>query len=210
MDETLKIITWPHVIFLFAIVFVLLFREQISHLIKRTTSIDKKGLKAGPSPESQREQPETTNNAVQHLLSAVGDSVVINEQEGNIQKDLEEKGLSTDGDTVKVLIKHLAGTQLLLVFEKILSSIFGSQIVLLKQLNEVRGQGINVEIVNWHIETTKESHPVELGDWTADQYLSFLRSYLLIIGEDQIQITNLGVEYLTWMARIGHSENKLL
>ena len=207
MDETLKVITWPHVAFLFAITFIVIFREPISHLIKRTTSINKKGLKAGPSPESQREQPETTNDAVQHLLSAVGDTIVINEQEGNIQKELEGKGLSTDGITVKVLIKHLAGTQLLLVFEKIQNSIFGSQIVLLRKLNEVRGQGINVEIVNRHIETAKESYPSELGDWTADQYLSFLRFYLLIIGQDQIQITNLGVEYLTWMARNGRSEN---
>lgn len=211
MEEILKAITWYHLAFPFALAFIIIFREPISNLITRITSIDKKGLKAGPSPESQREKIGTTNEAVQQLLDAVGNSIVINEQEKNIQKALEEKGISANGDAEKVLIKFLAGTQLLLVFEKTQGLIFGSQIVLLKKLNEVAGQGLNVELVNQHIKTTKKSYPDELGDWTADQYLSFLRSYLLIVGdEDQIHITNLGVEYLTWMARNGRSEDQPL
>jgi len=211
MEEILNAIKWHHLAFPFALVFIIFFKQPLTNLITRVTSIDKKGLKVGPSPESQREKTETTNETVQQLLNLVGNSIVINEKEEIIKKELEETGLSTDGDAVKVLIKHLVGTQLLLAFEQVYSSIFGSQIVLLKKLNEVKGQGMNEELVNKHIETAKNSYPVELGNWAADEYLWFLRSYLLIVNiGDQIHITNLGVEYLTWMARNGYSENKVL
>ena len=48
--------------------------------------------------------------------------------------ELQQKGLGTDGDTIKVLIKYLAGTLLFLEFEQIHNLIFGSQILLLKKL----------------------------------------------------------------------------
>jgi len=80
--------------------------------------------------------------AVQQLLDVIGSSVVIAEIEGRIKNELSERGLNTDGDTVKILIRHLAGTQILLSFEQIHSLIFGSQVFLLKKLNEVAGQGI--------------------------------------------------------------------
>ena len=141
----------------------------------------------------------------------MGNSIVINEQEKNIIKDLKIKGLPVDGDTEKVLIKHLAGTQVLLAFERIHSSIFGSQIFLLKKLNEVAGQGRAEEYVNNHIDYVKEQYPEPLGNWSFEQYLSFLYSQLLIVRHgDQIHITNMGVEYLTWLARNGRREDNPL
>lgn len=210
MEEMLKATQWYHLAFPFGLVFIIVFREPLSNLITRITSIDKKGLKAGPSPESQREISETTDEAVEKLLNAVGNSIVINDYEEKMKKELQENKLSTDGDTVKVLIKHLVGTQLLLAFEQIHSLIFRSQIILLKKLNEVAGQGIKIELINKYIEKIKESHS-ELEDWTADQYLQYLRSQLLIVGDqDRIHISNLGVEYLTWMVRNGRNEDRPL
>lgn len=81
MEELLKVITWHHLVFLFALVFIFVFRQPLSGLIKRTTKIDRGGLTAEPSPESQREKTETSSEAVQQLLDAVGNSIVINETE---------------------------------------------------------------------------------------------------------------------------------
>jgi hypothetical protein len=104
----------------------------------------------------------------------------------------------------------LAGTQLLLSFEQIHNLIFGSQIFLLKKLNEVAGQGRPWTFVTNHIDHVKTLYP-ELGDWSYDQYLGFMYGRLLIIRHgDQIHITNLGVEYLTWIARNGRRENNPL
>ena len=211
MVEILNAITWHHMAFLFAVVFVYLFRQPLSDLIKRITKIDKQGVTAEPSPDSQRENTETGAEAVQQLLDVVGNSIVINEQEDIIRNELTAKGLPAENDAAKVLIKHLAGTQLLLAFERIHNTIFGSQIYLLKKLNEFAGQGRSTEFVNHHIDHVREMYPDNLVDWDAERYLNYLYSQSLItINGDQLHITNLGVEYLTWVVRNGRRENNPL
>ncbi|HVS26752.1 MAG TPA: hypothetical protein VHE58_05575 [Burkholderiales bacterium] len=209
MEEFINVITWQHLAFIFALVFIALFRQPLSDLIRRITKIDKKGLTAGPAPEAQREKSDP--EAVQQLLDVVGNSIVITDIEGRIKNELKAKGLSTEGDSVKVLIRHLVGTQLLLSFEQIHSLIFGSQIFLLKKLNEVAGQGRPLSFVNGHIDHVKTLYSNALGDWSHNQYLEFMYGRLLIIRHgDQIHITNLGVEYLTWVARNGRREDNPL
>jgi len=79
------------------------------------------------------------------------------------------------------LVKHLAGTQLLLSLEKIHNSIFGSQIFLLRKLNEVVGTGRNEEYVLNHIDNVKNIFTENLSDWDANQYLAFLLTHLLLL-----------------------------
>jgi hypothetical protein len=209
MEGIIKAIGWPHLAFLFAVFFVLLFRKPLFGLISRITSIDKSGIKASQTPEAQRE--EQKKESVQQLLLAIGDSIVLQDIEGRIKADLQEKGLETDGDTIKVLIKHLAGTRVLLEFEQIHNLIFGSQIFLLKKLNEVAGQGKPIEFVANHFEHVKGLFPEQLGNWSLEQYLAFLIGRLLITTKGNIfHITNLGVEYLTWMIRNGKREDNPL
>jgi len=209
IEEFLNAITWQHLVFIFALVFIALFRQPLSDLIRRITKITKEGLTAGAAPEAQREK--TDPEAVLQLLDVVGNSIVIADLESQIKNDLVAKGLSHEGDSVKVLIRHLAGTQLLLSFEQIHNLIFGSQIFLLKKLNEVAGQGRPLSFVAGHIDHVKTLYPAELGDWTSDQYLGFLYGRSLIIRhDDQFHITNLGVEYLTWITRNGRRENNAL
>jgi len=209
MKEILSAITWHHLAFIFALVFMFTFKQPLSELIRRTTKIGKEGLTAGSTPEAQREKSDP--EAVQQLLDVISKSIVITDMEGHIKTELTNKGLNTGGDTAKVLIRHLAGTQLLLSFEQIHNLIFGSQIFLLKKLNEVAGQGRPVAFVNGHIDQVKSIYPSAFGEWSYDKYLEFLYNRLLIVRkEDQIHITNNGVEYLTWVARNGRSENNSL
>lgn len=209
MEGIIKAIDWPHLAFLFAVFFVLLFRKPLFGLISRITSIDKSGIKASQTPEAQREKQK--KESVQQLLLAIGDSIVLQDIEGRIRADLKKKGLETEGDTIKVLIKHLAGTKVFLEFEQLHNLIFGSQIILLKKLNEVAGQGKPIEFVENHFENVKGLFPEQLGDWSLEQYLAFLVRRLLITTKGNIShITNLGVEYLTWMIRNGKREDKPL
>jgi hypothetical protein len=209
MEGIIKAIGWPHLAFLFAVFFVLLFRKPLFGLISRITSIDKSGIKASQTPEAQREKQK--KESIQQLLLAIGDSIVLQDIEGRIRADLKEKSLETDGDTIKVLIKHLAGTRVLLEFEQTHNLIFGSQIFLLKKLNEVAGQGKPVEFVSNHFEHVKGLFPRQLGDWSLEQYVAFLIGRSLITTEGNIfHITNLGVEYLTWMIRNGKREDNPL
>jgi len=209
MEEIIKSLSWSHLTFLFAVFFMLLFRKPLFGLISRITSIDKSGIKASQTPEAQRE--EQKKESVQELLLVIGDSIVLRDVEGRIKADLKGRGLETDGDTIKVLIKHLSAAKILLEFEQIHNLIFGSQIFLLKKLNEVARQGKPREFVAAHFEQIKSLFPELLGNWSAEQYLAFLLSRLLITIEGNVfHITNLGVEYLTWMIRNGRREDKPL
>lgn len=209
MKDIIEILGWPNFSFLFALVFVFLFRTQLAGLISRVTSIDRSGVKAGPIPEAQREDKKS--EAVHELLVAIGDSIVLREVESRIKNDLKDRELDTDGSTTKVLIKHLAASKVLLEFEQIHNLILGSQIVLLKRLNEVVGQGQKKEFVVAHFSNIKKFHKDQLGEWSFEQYMEFLITRLLVtIQDEKYHITNLGVEYLTWIARNGRSENRPL
>ena len=208
MVEIVKAFGWPHFTFLFALIVLVVFKSQLAELITRITSIDKSGIKTTPAPEAQREKKK--DEVVQELLFAIGDSIVLREIEGRIKADLDERGLESEGDSPKILIKHLAGAKLLLEFEQIQNLIFGSQIFLLKKLNEVVGQGRSREEVEAHFARVKELFE-ELKGWSFDQYMYFLIKRLLVtVDMNTYHITNLGVEYLTWMARTGQGEGKPL
>jgi len=206
MQTILESLSWPHVSLVFAVFFILVFRKPIVSLISRITSIDKRGVKTTATPEAQRE--ERKQEAVQELLNAVGHTIVLEDIENRIKADLENRGLDTNGDTIKVLIKHLAVTQMLLKFEQIHALIFGSQIFLLKQLNHIVGQGFSREKIETHFEEVQELFSEELGSWSVDEYLGFLLGSSLVIENDNVyHLTNLGVEYLTWMVRDGKIES---
>src|SRR5205807_1869876 len=182
--EILKSLGWPHFAFLFALVFVVVFRSQLAGLLARITSIDKSGIKAQVSPEAQRE--EKKKEAAQELLLAIGNSIVLQDVETRIRQDLENRGLEVASDSAKVLIKHLAATRILLEFEQIHNLIFGSQVFLLKRLNEVAGQGKPEAFIAAHFEHVRTLFPDAFRDWTLAQYLGFLFSRILILRSDDV------------------------
>ncbi len=207
--EIVSALGYPHFAFLFLALFVLLFRGQIGALISRVTSIDKGGIKTLAAPEAQREKQKT--EAVQELLADVGNSIALSDIEGRIRSELEQRGLETDTDTARVLVKYLGASALALEFERIHGLIFGSQIYLLKGLNEVVGQGRQRETIAAHFAHVQKLFEQDLGDWSLDDYMAFLIGrYLVTIHGDVYHITNLGVEYLTWIARNGRTENRPL
>lgn len=212
MADILASVTTEHMIFVFALVFAFLFREPLSGLINRTEKIGKDGLTASTSTsDAQTGASKSTSESVQKLLDVVGNSIVINDLEERIIDELKARNLDASGDSVRVLVKHLAGTQLLLAFEQIHGAIFGSQIKLLKKLNEFVGKGRPAEFVGNHFREVQAHYPELPNEWDLEKYLEFLFSHLLIVkNENQYHITNLGVEYLTWVTRNGKPEDRYL
>ena len=205
ISEITKSIAWP----ICLVILVIVFYKQISNLIQRIVKIDKEGITAVPLSEHQLEKPKS--EAVQSLLDVIGKSIVIASLEDEIKNFLYEEGLETTGNTVNVLIRHLAGTRLLLSFEQTHSQIFGSQLALLRLLNEMVGQGRSVTFINDYFDHIKLSFPEAFDEWSVDQYLNYMFVNLLITqNENKIHITNKGVEYLTWIARNGIQDNKPL
>lgn len=197
--------------FISFLIFIILFKKPLESLIKRTTSINKDGLIADRPTDSQSEPSNSDAEAIRKLLDSVGNSEVITEQEERIRNDLIERGLSPEGDTAQVLIRHLAGSQLLLAFERIHNSIFGSQIFMLKRLNEAAGRGRHIDDILSHIDQVKNEFNEQLGNCDYENYLHYLFSNFLIVRhDDTMHITKLGNEYLTWIARNWRSENNPL
>ena len=204
-SEISKSLAWP----ICLLILVKVFHKQISNFIHRIIKIDKEGITAISISEMQLEKPKP--EAVQLLLDVVSKSVVIASIEEDIKNDLMGKGLETTGNTIDVLIRHLAGTSLLLSFVQIHSQIFGSQLILLNKLNEMVGQGRSVAFINDYFDHIKLSFPEAFDEWSVDQYLNYMFVNSLITqNENKIHITNKGVEYLTWIARNGIQDNKPL
>jgi len=210
MHQLISALGWPHFAFTFGIVFLLTFQKELRNLLGRVTSIDKTGIKAQPNPEIQGEDPKRIE-AAQELLLAIGNTVVLQEIEDRIKSELTSRHLVIEGETPKVLIKYLAAAQLSLEFEQVNNLIFGSQIYLLKQLNEVSGQGQTFDLVELHYQHVKNMFGESFSNWSLEKYLQFLfERNLVTFQEGRYHITNLGKEYLIWMARFGRSENKPL
>ncbi|MGF1803787.1 hypothetical protein L4C31_00855 [Aliivibrio sifiae] len=160
--------------------------------------------------KANEQENKSDTEEVDKLLTAIGSSIVIDVQVKAIEKDLKDKNINYDNDASKILIRHLAASQLLVGFEQIYHVIFGSQIELLQNLNQVTGKGITKDLVS---EFVTEKLIKNNLSWEESQYLNYLYTRLLIVDSaegDSLHITNLGVEFLTWLTRSGKSLNRVL
>lgn len=146
---------------------------------------------------------------IEELMKYGEGFLLISEQEESIKTDLGKKKIDYSGSAAKVLIRHLAASQVLLWFEKVYNTIFGSQIALLKQLNGFPN-GLSLVEVGLYFANLKLKYSV-FNDWALDNYLKYLFDTKLILKqEEQISITKAGREFLTLLIKVGYSESKIL
>lgn len=160
-------------------------------------------------PNKQKKIDNEKN--VQELLDQIGNSIVIESMEKNIKSALITKGLDTTSETSTVLIRHLAGTQLLLGFERTHKYIFGSQLSLLRELNLIAPEGFTNKEIEDYFENVKDEFSNSFSGWDVKKYLAYLFSSILIVKNDEkIHITNLGQEYLNWIEENNINDRKPL
>lgn len=223
-------LAWPSTVIPIAIIFFVMFRKPIADRLAGLKELSSKGAKFEESAKKQMaitkdpaqspleaiqetgDSQETSagRNGAEELLSAMPLSPVLQMTEEIVRTGLRAKGLDETGPTVDVLVRYLAGTTLLLDFEQIHSAIFGSQIYLLKRLNEVRGSGQAWEFIEDHFDKAKEQYPRVFVDWTVDRYMRYLEQTDLVLYGDErrCHITKRGLEFLQWVVNNGRLENK--
>lgn len=159
-----------------------------------------------------RQKKNDNEKNVEELLNRIGDSIVISELEKTIIRDLKEKDLGITTETEKVLVRHLAGTQLLLGFERIHKFIFASQLNLLRKLANIVPEGYTKTEITEFFADVRLQFPNSFKDWDENKYLAYLYSNILIVkGEhDKVHLTNLGQEYLNWIDENNISLDKAL
>lgn len=162
--------------------------------------------------ERPKKQKNVDNEkVVKELLDRIGTSLVISDIEESIKNELTEEGLEISTETETVLIRHLAGTQLLLEFVKIDKYIFGSQLNLLKELAEISPEGYTKNEIIEYFENVKLSFPNSFNNWDEEKYLGFLYSSILITKkEDKVHLTNFGQEYIDWVITNRANEHRSL
>jgi len=209
ISSLLASIAWPQAALLFGLVFIAVFFGPIRRFIERIKSVGKEGvttLEALPSAQIA----EQKKKAVEDLMR-MPDSALLNELEDVIVLDLASRHLDTESDTTKVLVRHLAATQIALEFEQVHSVIFGSQIYLLKKLNEAASAGLELAVIDKHFENVQKLFSEQLGSWSKEGYLRFLFNRVLIrTDEGRYRITVRGNDFLMWLVRMGRSENRPL
>ncbi|MFH1956981.1 MAG: hypothetical protein ABIJ15_00715 [bacterium] len=134
---------------------------------------------------------------------------IIKKLEEKIKEDLRVRKVSNSDKKAEVLIHQLAAAQVLTWFEKTYYMLFGSQIALLKSLNETPS-GLTKHFISYRFfETVRNQYPKAFLSWSVDNYLNFLITSNLILPEnDKLVITVVGREFLTWLTKSGYSEFK--
>lgn len=209
IPSLLASIGWPLAALLFGLVSIAAFFGPIRRFIERIKSVGKEGvttLEALPSAQIAEQKKE----AVEDLMR-MPDSALLNELEDIIVRDLANRHLDTESDTTMVLVRHLAATQIALEFEQVHSVIFGSQLYLLKKLNEAASAGLESTVIDRHFDHVQKMFWDQLGSWSNEDYLRFLFNRVLIrTDEGRYRITVRGNDFLMWLIRMGRSENRPL
>lgn len=129
-------LNWPTAALILALVCVLAFRHQLARLIDRIEGI--KGWLSAPKQPTKvaapAEHPPDANKQLEELTAGFQNQLVV-QQEARIIADLDKHGLKVSSPAEKVLLKHLAGTQLVLYFERVHAEIYGSQVRFLRWLS---------------------------------------------------------------------------
>lgn len=124
-------------------------------------------------------------------------STVIENREKIVVEALERK---TDEEKIKYLIRAYVIMEFNWFFEQIYSAIFGSQILLLEKLEQNRN-GINDGLIrSSYYAAAVAKYPVQYENYSYENYMSFLKTYILIIKEgDEWKITGVCLDFINFL-----------
>ena len=186
---------WPGVVLILGILFILLFKKDISTLLGRTKKIGKGGIEIVSSELQKSSQSKSSTEELMRTF----DSVSLLENEKRIKEDLEERKLADPQDKIDVLVRHLAVYQLSYLFERFNNSIFGSQISILQHLNS-KSLGETAEPLEPFYANAAKKYPETYADYPFENYLSFLVTAGLLEKKDErYSVTALGRDFLIYL-----------
>ena len=196
-------ITWPVVALILGLVGMFVFRSPLAHLIGRTQKIGKDLLLAGP--QSQPAAPTDERATVDEFMHSYDNKLLL-EQEEAIRADIATRGLADKPELEMMLIRSLAATQILGHFERTYSSIWDSQLHLLRHLNS-QDDGIDDAAVAEYYEVVVDEHPLLKDHQDIDGYLAFLESNNLVArSAGVVAISVVGREFLKWLVESGRPD----
>ncbi len=196
----MDIFVWPGVVLILGLVFMFLFKKPLSTFIDRTESVGKDGVR------TRKDAPQEVQKA--DALAAFLEtyhSPMLLEVEGNIEAEIAQRHLTAPEDVRRALVKSLAGSLILLNFERLHRIIFGSQAAALILVNGTVGPTPVSDVEALYTEAVGKFPKVYEGR-SFEEWLEFLTGQALLLREgDGLEITVKGREYLKWRIDMGRS-----
>jgi hypothetical protein len=216
-------LNWPAVGLVLGLTVLVMFRAPLTRLLERTEKV-KDWLVAPkqPSVPAPADQNLPTHDAAADQKALEGltegfNSQVLLLQEESIREDLKKHGLSAESASEKVLLRHLAGTQVALHFEKAYANIYRSQLDALRWLN-AQTEGVTAAKLRPFFDQAVKAWPLIYQTTDFRSWLGFLAARGLITESaesvaagDQadpfgLEITVLGREFLGFLVNGGRTD----
>jgi hypothetical protein len=221
-----SLLSWPVAILILACIF----RKQLKSLVDRIDLFKAPGIEvSAPTGSANKQKIEADKKSVEDPLgigsiqtqlelpipaeiksrqAAVstygGDEPILLEQMKLIEDDLATLHFPlTSLDTSYVLIRHLAVNQILVRMERIYRLIFGSQITVLRTLNESGPQP--ADSLSILFDKAKSKAPKFFGEYTFRDWIDFLlkQNTIVELADGKYGISVLGQEFLKWVTATG-------
>jgi hypothetical protein len=199
----IAILKWPVIVF----VMFLIIKKPIIDLINRITKIGHGGTSVEAHQQQAAEKQERKKfSTVDKALGLFRDETIELVKEAVI-KETDIKNLGNDKDKVERLTNYSIALYIIKHFESIYNSVFGSQLMILQQLNTFAFEDTNS--LKRYYDYAVKQNPKYFEGYSYEDYLDFLFAFNLIVNEDrQIKITILGVDFLKYLTETGKNLNK--
>jgi hypothetical protein len=214
--EVLKILVWPIAVIIIVIIVVLLLKKSLQDLLTRVTKLKYGETVAEVSQVRQeaneksliaQSQVDKPNETIEKALGIFSSST-IDRAKNVVETESKINELTDDSKKVDRLIKYSEALYLILSFERLYNSIFGSQLYILDFINTINTETKNDLKVFY--DNAKEKYPDFYETYSYDEYFNFLLNHeLIIINKDNTcSITWLGRDFLKYLIETGKTISK--
>lgn len=187
-----RVTSWP----VAAVILGLIFKSPLSQFLRRVNILKGVGIEVSASegsaerqleitmtrepdplavqigPQAQLPIPEDIAKEREAIRTYGGNHDIVLEQMAGIETHLARVQMPlAEEETARVLVRHLAVTQLLYRAESLYRVIFGSQIAALRLLNEARRTDVELQPL---FERAKRRAPSFYGEYSFEDWIGFL------------------------------------
>jgi hypothetical protein len=204
VSKLFEFTAWP----IATVVLCVVLRKPLQELLDRLTSAKHKDTELGFAPKTQN-APKIENNV------AIADAVpqdalgLIKEAEDKIYESLDNLGIKSNEDKVKVLAKHHANLQIRSAYSQINSNIYESQLNLLQALN-LQPEPVELSFFKSYYDNAKEKYSEQYKTYSFDSWLNYMKNAgLLNVSDGKYFITVLGRGFLTALTESGINQARM-
>lgn len=200
--------SWPFAGLLLGVVAIITFRRPLLNILERTSQVDVGGVKVSTPVQDQRQIGAKTDISKTEQVANAFQSPMLVEAEQVVVKVLDELA-KNPAEREKVLVKHLAASEIFLVFERTYRVIFGSQLLALQFLSSVSNTLQDPKVLRPIYEQAKSKNSEFYASVSFEAWFSFLETTLLVARQDgKIGISIRGKEFLKYLIEQGYPSIK--